>query len=150
MTRKQQAGFTLIELMIVVAIIGILAAIAIPRYQDYTARAQATEALNLASGLKTEVAEYFASEGSMPDSEALKYKKDGTDTTGNYVKSVTVANGVITATMADTGVSEDLLKQTITLTPDTTGDGSMTWECSTSATNLSVVPQNCRNTTKTK
>ncbi|MEL0617896.1 pilin [Cobetia marina] len=144
MTRKQQAGFTLIELMIVVAIIGILAAIAIPRYQDYTARAQATEALNLASGLKTEVAEYYSSEGALPNSTDLGYAEEGTDTAGNYVEKVVVADGVITATMNDSGVAEDLQSATLVLTPDTDGAGSITWVCTTSATNKSVVPQNCR------
>ena len=144
MTRKQQAGFTLIELMIVVAIIGILAAIAIPRYQDYTARAQATEALNLASGLKTEVAEYYSSEGALPDSDDLGYAAAGTDTTGNYVQKVVVASGTITATMKGTGVASDLQGKEIVLKPNTTGSGSITWECSTNAANESVVPQNCR------
>jgi type IV pilus assembly protein PilA len=149
MTRKQQAGFTLIELMIVVAIIGILAAIAIPRYQDYTARAQATEALNLASGLKTEVAEYYSSEGALPTSTQLGYESDGSDTTGNYVDNVVVAAGVIRATMKSAGVASDLQGKKIVLTPNTTGEGSITWGCSTDATNLSVVPQNCRTATST-
>ncbi|GED42289.1 pilin [Cobetia marina] len=152
MTRKQQAGFTLIELMIVVAIIGILAAIAIPRYQDYTARAQATEALNLASGLKTEVSEYYASEGEFPSVSDLNYSA-ATDINGTYVLSVdvdggdgtTAGSGLITATMRSTGVAADLRGKKIYLEP-TVNSGAISWACETDASNLAVVPTNCRTT----
>jgi type IV pilus assembly protein PilA len=88
-----QKGFTLIELMIVVAIIGILAAIAIPAYQDYTIRSQLTEGLNLAGSVETGVAEYFANTGSFPT--AMSMLGVTNDPTGKYVSDVTVgANGI--------------------------------------------------------
>nr|ADI23793.1 Tfp pilus assembly protein, major pilin PilA [uncultured gamma proteobacterium HF4000_47G05] len=81
-------GFTLIELMIVVAIIGVLAAIAIPQYQNYVARAQASEAFSLASGAKTAVAEYFMLNGTFPADNGTAGLSEATDISGNYVESV--------------------------------------------------------------
>ena len=96
---KLQKGFTLIELMIVVAIIGILAAIAIPAYQDYTIRAQVSEGMNLAAAAKAAVAETFLNRGVAPATRtAAGMSPNGTDTSGKYVSSVDVANGVITVT----------------------------------------------------
>src|ERR1700750_650133 len=93
--KSAQKGFTLIELMIVVAIIGILAAIAIPAYQNYTIRAQVTEGLNLADGWETAVGDYYANNGSMPSLAQLT----GTNaSTGKYVTQVTVVGGSIQAT----------------------------------------------------
>ncbi|HEX2139136.1 MAG TPA: pilin, partial [Woeseiaceae bacterium] len=111
--KKVQQGFTLIELMIVVAIIGILAAIAIPAYQDYTIRAQVSEGLNLASGAKVAVAEYYQNNGAWPSCNDLATCADNaglpaaTTITGNYVSQVAVgANGVITATFSNANPQE--------------------------------------------
>lgn len=93
---KAQKGFTLIELMIVVAIIGILAAIALPAYQDYTKRSHVTEGLTLASGAKTAVTEYFASKGAWPSNNASAGIATAASIKGNAVRSVTVNASQIT------------------------------------------------------
>src|SRR5215831_12301535 len=97
--KKVQQGFTLIELMIVVAIIGILAAIAIPAYQDYTIRAQVTEGMNLAAAAKAAVSESFTNKGVAPANRtAAGMSANPGDTAGKYVSQVAVTNGVIQIT----------------------------------------------------
>ncbi|EPH7454669.1 pilin, partial [Neisseria gonorrhoeae] len=91
-----QKGFTLIELMIVIAIVGILAAVALPAYQDYTARAQVSEAILLAEGQKSAVTEYYLNHGEWPKNNASAGVASASDIKGKYVQSVTVANGVVT------------------------------------------------------
>ncbi|EMS2660492.1 pilin, partial [Neisseria gonorrhoeae] len=93
-----QKGFTLIELMIVIAIVGILAAVALPAYQDYTARAQVSEAILLAEGQKSAVTEYYLNHGIWPkDNASAGVASSPTDIKGKYVKEVEVKNGVVTA-----------------------------------------------------
>ena len=138
--KKQQAGFTLIELMIVVAIIGILAAIAIPAYQDYTKRAHVSEGLSLASAAKGAVAEYYASQGSFPSDNTAAGLAASTDITGNAVTSVAVSNGTITITFnskVDNG-------KTVVLTPSTSDAGAITWTCSGGTLSDKYRPANCR------
>ncbi|EMT3910186.1 pilin, partial [Neisseria gonorrhoeae] len=99
-----QKGFTLIELMIVIAIVGILAAVALPAYQDYTARAQVSEAILLAEGQKSAVTEYYLNHGKWPKDNTSAGVASPAEIKGKYVKQVEVTNGVVTATMASTGV----------------------------------------------
>ncbi len=138
-TMKKQQGFTLIELMIVVAIIAILAAIAIPAYQDYIARAQMSEALTLASGQKVGVSEVFSNKGTCPANGSDGFAAD-TDINGKYVQKVTVggtaaASGgcTIVATMKSTGVSTGVQGATLTLTLSNADKGSNVWTCTSSA-----------------
>ena len=125
--KKVQQGFTLIELMIVVAIIGILAAIAIPAYQDYTIRAQVSEGLNLSAGAKAAVSEYYMDRGVFPTDNALAGLSAAGTIAGNYVTSVTVLSGVITVAYGNQSNAAILLA-TLLLSPGTTA-GAINWDC---------------------
>ena len=137
-----QKGFTLIELMIVVAIIGILAAIALPAYQDYTARAQMSEAMVLADGQKGAVTEFYADRGVMPADNAAAGISAASDISGKYVASVNIASGVITSTIRADNVAAGIAGTNLVLTPRATS-GSMHWTCTSSAS-AKYVPAACR------
>ncbi|HGO7109639.1 TPA: pilin [Neisseria meningitidis] len=123
-----QKGFTLIELMIVIAIVGILAAVALPAYQDYTARAQVSEAILLAEGQKSAVTEYYLNHGEWPGDNSSAGVATSSEIKGKYVKSVTVANGVITAQMASSGVNNEIKGKKLSLWAKRQ-DGSVKWFC---------------------
>ena len=142
---KIQQGFTLIELMIVVAIIGILAAVAIPSYQDYTARAQVTEAMSLTSGVKTPLVEWINDKGTFPADIASL----GVTTAGKYVASVILTGSVtspeVLATMQATGVNTNLQGKIFGLKSSDSGN---TWDCraANSSTNIdsTLLPGSCK------
>ncbi len=148
---KKQQGFTLIELMIVVAIIGILAAIAIPAYQDYTQRAQIGEAFTVVSSAKTAIAEFAQTNGAYPGTAAGQTPADlglvVTSNAGKYANAVAVADGtgVITVTMKGAGaVGADIQGKTVVFTPPTLAGltGAFSWACTSNA-DQKFLPKAC-------
>ncbi|HEZ2768544.1 TPA: pilin [Neisseria meningitidis] len=124
-----QKGFTLIELMIVIAIVGILAAVALPAYQDYTARAQVSEAILLAEGQKSAVTEYYLNHGIWPaNNNSADVASSPSDIKGKYVQKVEVAKGVITAQMASSNVNNEIKGKKLSLWAKRQ-DGSVKWFC---------------------
>ncbi|HGG9997425.1 TPA: pilin [Neisseria meningitidis] len=123
-----QKGFTLIELMIVIAIVGILAAVALPAYQDYTARAQVSEAILLAEGQKSAVTEYYLNHGTWPSNNSSAGVASSSTIKGKYVEKVEVKNGVVTATMLSTGVNKEIQGKKLSLWAKRQA-GSVKWFC---------------------
>ena len=126
---QNSKGFTLIELMIVVAIIGILASLAVSAYQTYTVRAQVAEALIFAAGAKVPIADAFNQSGIPPvDRAAAGMTPPPTDSQGNYVSQVAVANGRVDVTFGN-NVHQDIFGDTLSVTPYLTAGGSIIWRC---------------------
>ncbi|HGT4278379.1 TPA: pilin [Neisseria meningitidis] len=132
-----QKGFTLIELMIVIAIVGILAAVALPAYQDYTARAQVSEAILLAEGQKSAVTEYYLNHGKWPGDNSSAGVATASDIKGKYVEKVEVAKGVITATMLSSGVNNEIKGKKLSLWAKRQA-GSVKWFCGQPVTRAAV------------
>ena len=145
--KRIQQGFTLIELMIVVAIIGILAAIALPAYQDYTVRAKMSEVMLAASGMKTDIAEWFQTKGSLPPNNSISV-----GTTSKYVKSVRW-NG--SAIVAEAQGDPRITGGSVTLTATTrnggantnVGEGQIVWQCGAVNIANKYLPAECKSGT---
>ena len=143
--KQLQKGFTLIELMIVVAIIGILAAVAIPAYQDYIARSQVSEAVSLLGGAKTPIAEYIADKGALPPA----LSDAASTTSGKYTAGIgmtgdaTATSITLTATMKTSGVNGAITGGVLTML---TADGAKSWSCTAGTGGLSgkYLPGACR------
>ena len=142
---KFQKGFTLIELMIVVAIIGILAAIAIPAYQDYTIRSQVSEGMVLGSGMKTAISEFYQQNGRFPTHNQSAGLASSVSISGQYVSKVGSATGLITATYGNKANAK-VTNMTLSISP-ITHTGSIEWTCKAGATSPvdpKYLPSSCR------
>jgi type IV pilus assembly protein PilA len=140
---KKQQGFTLIELMIVVAIIGILAAIAIPAYQDYTIRAQVSEGLTLSGGAKAAVAEYRMDSGNWPADNATAGLSLATSITGKYTATVSVTGPIISVLYGGSANATYLAAKTVTMTAADNA-GSVSWTCASTNVASKHLPAACR------
>jgi prepilin-type N-terminal cleavage/methylation domain len=142
---RRQQGFTLIELMIVVAIVGILAVVAIPAYQDYATRAKVSEAISMASQVKASVSEAYISDGQLPATNADAGLPEKTSFSSTYVSSIEVLTGKIKVELQNTGISGfDDGSGSLEFNPDTTNQ-NLTWNCKVSSATLNpYVPSDCR------
>ncbi len=139
---KQQA-FTLVEIMIVVAIIGILAMIAIPAYSDFTVRSKVSEGLSLASGAKTSVMEYYMTQGKWPVNNTVAGLPHAEKIQGDFVRSVSIQDNQVVVTFGD-GAGLDLTGKALVMAADDK-EGSIVWSCKAGDIENKYLPPNCRN-----
>lgn len=132
--RKQNQGFTLIELMIVIAIIGILASLAISAYQTYTVRAQIAEGLIMAAGAKVPVTDAYTNDGIAPaDRVAAGMSSTATDTRGAYVSGIDISNGRVDVTFGGPRAHAEIVGKTFSLTPYEASGNTIIWRCGAAA-----------------
>jgi type IV pilus assembly protein PilA len=143
--QRLSAGFTLIELMIVVAIIAILAAIAIPAYQDYLIRAQVSEGMVLSSGAKAAVWDFVSNTGRFPPNNQSAGLATNTSISGSYVSSVDVSNGKIKVLYNGPKANSHIMASSayLILSP-VSHSGSITWNCTPSTIEPKYLPTTCR------
>ena len=139
MKKSMQQGFTLIELMIVVAIIGILAAIALPAYQDYTARAQASEAFSATAGLRADISARYSEEGDLGSNDAIDNTAGNLE--GQYIGDVSVSDAAVISVPFDDGVNSG---STMTITPEENAAGNQIsgWTCA--GLDPEILPNACQ------
>ncbi|WP_376694292.1 pilin [Wenzhouxiangella sp. EGI_FJ10409] len=138
-------GFTLIELMIVVAILAILMALAVPAYQDYTIRAQVSEGMSLAEGAKAAVWDYWSNEGTFPADNDAAGLEEPADIKGEYVSELRIDNGEIQITFGATNANAAISGDTLILSPvGAATDASMNWNCDAGSISSRYLPSRCR------
>ncbi len=142
-THQRTSGFTLIELMIVVAIIAILAAIAIPAYQDYLIRAQVSEGINLSTGAKTAIWDFFADTGRLPQANESAGLATAESIEGKYVSGVLIVEGKIKVSFDTQSANTHVRDSNLILSP-ITARGSIAWVCKGSPMDNRYLPTTCR------